>query len=92
MAEPILRPIISQDELQEFCALRIRYKTLKDSIREKLGDDVEVQFGVHSAKLVETSTKRPNWKGFITKKHGKKVVARILAATKATHYLRMEIR
>jgi hypothetical protein len=93
MAEPMkVNSMITQDELQEFCAIRAQYKKMQEDLKHKLEAGVEVQFGVHSAKLVEVQSKRPNWKAFILRKHGKKTVERIMNATRPISYLRMEVK
>lgn len=92
-AEPLkTHPVISQAELSMFCELREQYNSLRRHIKESLEHGATVEFGSHSASLIENTVKRPNWKAFILRKHGKKTVSRIVAATPETRYLRMEVR
>ena len=92
-AEPLkTQSVISQAELAMFCELREQHNSLRRHLKESLELGATIEFGIHSAKLIENEVKRPNWKGFILRKHGKKTVSRIAAATPATHYFRMEVR
>ena len=93
MAEPMqVHPVISQEELTTFCDLREQFKSLERHLRESLDKGAEVEEGVHSARLFKVSSKRPNWKAFILRKHGKGTVSRIMSATRPIYYFRMEIK
>lgn len=84
--------IITQKRIADAIDLTKRAKEAKASLREDLLAGTPVEDGSHLARLIEVEKKSPNWKGFILRRHGKKVVNRILAATQPSTYRKMELR
>jgi hypothetical protein len=100
---PAIEPI-SQTELGLVLSLRDRLKRLEidlaaaeDSIKARLEAGAEVEVGDHVAELRESFRRSPSWKKIVIrlatrlKYHGERYVDRVLASTKPTRTVSLEI-